>query len=84
MVDRLHQQGPILFRQACEGTLIEGAVADLPGTLGALFFHQTRLDIVFTGKSCQLIGRQGVVEVREGATNQQWRLLPVVPEKIGG
>ena len=82
VIHRLYQQGPVALRQAGEGGLVEGAVADLPGTVGALFLDQTGLDIVLAGEPGQFVWRQRVVEVGEGATDQQRLLLPDIAQEL--
>ena len=70
VVHCLYQQGPVALGKFGENGFIEGAVANLPGTVRAIFFHQPGFDALLAGKAGQLIRIEWALEVRKSATNQ--------------
>ncbi|MCY1175322.1 hypothetical protein D9M73_155550 [compost metagenome] len=83
LVDGLYQQGPVFFRQFGEGVFAERAAAQFP-RVRAVLQHDTRLDLVFQGQAGELVGVDRTDEIRDGLTDQQGLLLPVVAEKFFG
>ena len=82
VVDRLHQQGPLRFRQALEARLTERAMVELPVCAAAL--DQARLDVLAPRQVEQPLGRQQPLEPGQGIADQQRTLVPVVTKKAGG
>ncbi len=83
LVDRLHQQGPVLFRQVLKVLLLERATAQFPRGF-PVFEDDARFDRFLQGEAGQLVGGQRALEVRDGLADQQRFPLPVVAEEFGG
>ncbi len=81
LVDRLHQQGPLTFRQLAEGVFGEGAATQLPWAL-AVFDDHPRFDFFFQREAGQFVGVDRAFEVRNRLTDQQRFLLPVVAQEF--
>src|SRR5690554_3482204 len=70
VVHCLYQQGPVALGKFGENGFVERAVADLPGAVRAMFFHQPGFDALLAGEAGQLIGIQRALKVGESTTNQ--------------
>lgn len=81
LVHGLDQQGPVAFRQLAELVFGEGPAAQFPWAL-AVFDHQARFDFFFQGQAGQFVRFDRAFEVRQGLTDQQGFLLPVVTQKF--
>ncbi len=82
MIERLHQQRPLGFRQALEIAFPERAVIELPVAAAAL--DQTRFDVVAAGQLPHLGGRQQAGKTRYRVADQQRAFVPDFAQEAGG
>ena len=79
VVDRLHQQRPVVFTEVI--VAFERTVANLP--FPVLVAHQTAVDFVFHGQTGQLVRRDRVDKIAESAFQNHRAFLPVAFNKLG-
>jgi len=77
----LHQQGPLGFRQFAELVFLERATTHFPRA-HAVFKDQARLDFFFQRQASQFVLVDRAFEIRDGLTDQQGFLLPVVTQEF--
>lgn len=82
LVDRLDQQGPVLFRQVLVVLLLERATAHFPRGF-PVFEDDARFHRLLQRQPGQLVGGQRAFEVRDRLADQQRFALPVVAEEFG-
>lgn len=82
LVDRLDQQGPVLFRQVLVVLLLERATAHFPRGF-PVFEDDARFHRFLQRQPGQLVGGQRAFEVRNRLADQQRFALPVVAEEFG-
>ena len=81
LVDRLHQQGPLAFRQLAEFVFGERAATQFPRAL-AVLDHQARFDFFFQRQAGQFVGVDRAFEIRNRLADQQRFFLPVVAQEF--
>src|SRR5690554_5032512 len=84
VVHCLYQEGPVALGKFGENGFIEGAVANLPGAVGAMLLDQACLDSLFASQTGKLVWVQRAFNVGKSATDQQWLALPVITQELGG
>ncbi len=79
VVDRLHQQGPVVLAQMIEA--FKRTVADLPFPF--VMADEAAVDFALHGQAGQFIGRDGIDEIGDAAFQNHRAFLPVTFDKVG-
>ncbi len=81
LIHSLDQQGPLALRQRAEVVLGERAATQLPRAL-AFLEDQARFNFFFQCQAGQFVSVDRALEIRNGLTDQQRFLLPVVTQEL--